>query len=64
MKEWVDTNLRWNPLNYGNVQDLRIHPDKVWRPDVLMYNRYEKESINGFDPFKQTTSDYIENLHK
>ena len=40
MKEWVDTNLRWNSSEYGGIQDLRVTPDKIWKPDILMYNRF------------------------
>ncbi|KAF7495965.1 Neuronal acetylcholine receptor subunit alpha-7 [Sarcoptes scabiei] len=36
--EWIDSNLRWSPNDYGGITDLRISPDKVWRPDVLLYN--------------------------
>jgi len=37
--DWVDTNLRWNTSEFGNVRDLRIPPNRIWKPDVLMYNR-------------------------
>ncbi|XP_026275059.1 neuronal acetylcholine receptor subunit alpha-7 isoform X1 [Frankliniella occidentalis] len=43
--EWTDYNLRWNHSEYGNVKDLRITPNKIWRPDVLMYNSADE----GFD---------------
>lgn len=35
---WMDQNLHWDPTDYGNITTLRIPPDKIWRPDVLMYN--------------------------
>lgn len=37
--EWNDMNLRWNSSEYGNIKDLRIPPHRIWKPDVLMYNR-------------------------
>lgn len=37
--EWNDMNLRWNTTEYGGVRDLRIPPHRIWKPDVLMYNR-------------------------
>ncbi|KAK7864224.1 hypothetical protein R5R35_002063 [Gryllus longicercus] len=43
--EWVDYNLRWNETEYGGVKDLRITPNKIWRPDILMYNSADE----GFD---------------
>ena len=38
-QEWNDYNLRWNDSEYGGVKDLRITPTKLWKPDILMYNR-------------------------
>ncbi|GBP77221.1 Neuronal acetylcholine receptor subunit alpha-7 [Eumeta japonica] len=38
LQEWNDYNLRWNDSEYGGVKDLRITPNKLWKPDVLMYN--------------------------
>jgi hypothetical protein len=32
-------NLKWNESEFGGVKDLRITPNKIWRPDILMYNR-------------------------
>lgn len=43
--EWIDYNLRWNDSEFGNVKDLRITPNKLWKPDVLMYNSADE----GFD---------------
>ncbi|XP_050069718.1 neuronal acetylcholine receptor subunit alpha-7 isoform X3 [Anopheles maculipalpis] len=43
--EWNDYNLRWNDSEYGGVRDLRITPNKLWKPDVLMYNSADE----GFD---------------
>ncbi|KAI8043121.1 hypothetical protein M5D96_004447 [Drosophila gunungcola] len=44
-QEWNDYNLRWNETEYGGVKDLRITPNKLWKPDVLMYNSADE----GFD---------------
>ncbi|CAD5218381.1 unnamed protein product [Bursaphelenchus okinawaensis] len=35
---WSDYKLRWDPLEYGNITDLRFPVDMVWKPDVLLYN--------------------------
>ena len=37
----MDVNLAWNESEYGNVQDVRIPPSSLWKPDILMYNRYQ-----------------------
>ena len=32
--------MQWNKSEYGDVGDIRIPPSRLWKPDVLMYNRY------------------------
>ncbi|XP_014473834.1 PREDICTED: neuronal acetylcholine receptor subunit alpha-7 isoform X2 [Dinoponera quadriceps] len=48
--EWTDYNLQWNESEYGGVKDLRITPNKLWKPDILMYNSADE----GFDGTYQT----------
>ncbi|XP_066584869.1 neuronal acetylcholine receptor subunit alpha-7-like isoform X1 [Prorops nasuta] len=43
--EWNDVNMRWDTEEYGGVKDLRIPPNRLWKPDVLMYNSADE----GFD---------------
>ena len=40
IKEWTDVNMKWNKSEYGNIKDIRIPPSRLWKPDILMYNRY------------------------
>jgi len=35
---WVDEGLKWNPDEYGGVKVIRIPADRVWKPDVILYN--------------------------
>uniref|UniRef100_A0AAN0LHM2 Nicotinic acetylcholine receptor n=1 Tax=Polyphagotarsonemus latus TaxID=1204166 RepID=A0AAN0LHM2_9ACAR len=36
--EWNDYSLRWNFSDYGNVKQLYIPADKLWLPDIILYN--------------------------
>ena len=38
-QEWTDSNMRWNTTEYNNVKDIRVPPARLWKPDILMYNR-------------------------
>ena len=40
-QEWKDYKLAWNKSEYGNVQSIRIAPNDIWTPDILLYNRCE-----------------------
>ena len=36
--EWTDVNLKWNPSEYGNIQDIRLPPQDIWIPDIMLFN--------------------------
>ncbi|XP_025101181.1 neuronal acetylcholine receptor subunit alpha-10-like [Pomacea canaliculata] len=36
--EWRDELLTWNPEDYDNISDVRLPSDKIWIPDILLYN--------------------------
>uniref|UniRef100_A0A7E4W742 Neur_chan_LBD domain-containing protein n=1 Tax=Panagrellus redivivus TaxID=6233 RepID=A0A7E4W742_PANRE len=35
---WHDYQLQWNPQDYGNIKTIRVPPDKVWLPDIVLFN--------------------------
>lgn len=37
-QEWNDALLRWNPKDFGGVEMIRIPCDKIWLPDIVLYN--------------------------
>lgn len=38
--EWQDELLIWDPDNFGGINKLRIPCDKIWLPDIVLYNRW------------------------
>ncbi|VDM80564.1 unnamed protein product, partial [Strongylus vulgaris] len=36
--KWHDFQMRWNPVNYGEIREMRVSPDKVWLPDIVLFN--------------------------
>lgn len=45
LQEWNDYKLRWNPEEYENVTSIRIPSEFIWRPDIVLYNKWGSESI-------------------
>ncbi|ODN05613.1 Acetylcholine receptor subunit beta-like 1 [Orchesella cincta] len=35
---WTDYQLRWDEADYGGIGVLRLPPDKVWKPDIVLFN--------------------------
>lgn len=40
LQEWTDYRLSWNPAEYDDINVLRIPPNKVWRPDIYLINKW------------------------
>merc|ERR1711962_1489492 len=39
--QWEDSRLRWAATNYENVSKVHVQPEKIWRPDIMVYNSVE-----------------------
>ncbi|XP_048186590.1 neuronal acetylcholine receptor subunit alpha-6 isoform X1 [Perognathus longimembris pacificus] len=35
---WNDYRLRWDPMEYDDIETLRVPADKIWKPDIVLYN--------------------------
>ncbi|KAM9817054.1 neuronal acetylcholine receptor subunit alpha-3 [Neosynchiropus ocellatus] len=35
---WNDYKLKWNPKDFGGVEFIRVPSDKIWKPDIVLYN--------------------------
>jgi len=35
---WNDYQLQWDEADYGGISVLRLPPDKVWKPDIVLFN--------------------------
>lgn len=44
-------NLQWNPDDYGGIKKIRVPSTDIWRPDLVLYNKYVMNSMYGAAPF-------------
>lgn len=35
---WLDYQLAWNPSEYGDIKSIRIKPESIWVPDIVLFN--------------------------
>lgn len=40
LQRWKDDYLIWNPDDYGGVVSVKMSYEKIWIPDVMLYNTY------------------------
>jgi len=36
---WNDYQLNWEPSEFGGINVIRILPEKVWKPDIVLFNK-------------------------
>ncbi|KAM5171332.1 acetylcholine receptor subunit epsilon isoform 2-T2 [Mantella aurantiaca] len=39
--EWDDYRLTWNASDYGGIEVLRVSPDMVWLPEIVLENNVD-----------------------
>uniref|UniRef100_A0A803YCT2 Cholinergic receptor nicotinic alpha 10 subunit n=1 Tax=Meleagris gallopavo TaxID=9103 RepID=A0A803YCT2_MELGA len=37
---WLDAHLAWDKEAYGGIDSIRIPSSYVWRPDIVLYNKW------------------------
>ncbi|XP_042210176.1 neuronal acetylcholine receptor subunit alpha-10-like isoform X1 [Homarus americanus] len=44
---WLDYSLQWNASDFGNIQVIRLPADKLWKPDIILYNNADSQYNNA-----------------
>ncbi|VDD97215.1 unnamed protein product [Enterobius vermicularis] len=42
--------MKWNPVHYGGIKSIRIASDKVWLPDIVLFNNADGNYEVSFKP--------------
>ncbi|EYC06625.1 hypothetical protein Y032_0074g806 [Ancylostoma ceylanicum] len=42
-QHWSDYKLVWDPRKFGNLTKIHIPHEKIWRPDVVLYNNADSQ---------------------
>ena len=37
---WYDYQLVWDPNRYGGLKAVRLPCNQVWKPDIVLLNKY------------------------
>lgn len=38
---WNDYKLRWIPAEFDGIEFIRVPSNKIWRPDIVLYNKWD-----------------------
>ena len=42
LQEWSDDKLRWEPEEYGGVEEIYVPSEIIWLPDIILYNKSDR----------------------
>ena len=45
MQLWTDRHLKWNESEFGGISAVRFPLDRIWQPDITLYNAAETKDI-------------------
>ncbi|CAJ0936104.1 unnamed protein product, partial [Mesorhabditis belari] len=46
---WYDFQMKWNPVFFGGIKTIRVSPEKVWIPDIVLFNNADGQFQVGFE---------------
>ncbi|XP_076439162.1 uncharacterized protein LOC143278035 [Babylonia areolata] len=46
---WYDQRLGWNSSDFGGIRSIRIPCDRIWLPDIVLYNSVD-DYTSGYMP--------------
>jgi hypothetical protein len=55
---WTDYSLVWNVSEFGGIRVVRIPADKVWKSDIILYNKY----VTFYDSSRNNNIKYCSKL--
>jgi nicotinic acetylcholine receptor len=47
---WNDYQLQWEPTEFGGINVIRILPEKVWKPDIVLFNNADGKYEVSYKP--------------
>ncbi|CAL8129179.1 unnamed protein product [Orchesella dallaii] len=54
-QEWNDELLRWDPKDFGGIKKIRIPCERIWLPDIVLYNNAD-DYTRGYMPSRAMVS--------
>merc|ERR1711981_898535 len=56
---WQDYRLKWDPEQYGGIQNLKIPASRLWTPDLSVYNSADYGSGSFYDRWANNPTNAI-----
>lgn len=39
LQRWTDFQMTWDPKDYDGINEIRVAPEKIWLPDIVLFNK-------------------------
>ncbi|KAF1748166.1 hypothetical protein GCK72_024633 [Caenorhabditis remanei] len=46
--KWNDYQMQWDPREFDGIKTIRVPPDKVWLPDIVLFNNADGNYLVSF----------------
>ncbi|XP_061167706.1 neuronal acetylcholine receptor subunit alpha-10-like [Saccostrea echinata] len=50
--DWIDCRLRWNKSHYNGIDRLAVPQDKIWIPDLTLYDTTDVKGLPGMKDYR------------
>merc|ERR1711892_195109 len=56
---WTDNRLKWDPVHYEGLQNIKIPASRIWKPDLSVYNAADFGAGSFTDLYAHATTNAI-----
>lgn len=46
--KWNDCHFGWNPQDYHGIESIRVPSERLWSPDVVLFNNADGNYVGSF----------------
>ena len=57
--QWANELLKWDPEEWSGIDTLKVKPDLVWTPDIVILNQVQNDIVDNTDEYKTMNDSHI-----
>ncbi|EPB70483.1 hypothetical protein ANCCEY_10416 [Ancylostoma ceylanicum] len=59
---WNDYKMRWDPKEYGNITNIQLPHEFLWKPDILLFNSSfsDANEVNADHTFTSSADEHFD----
>ncbi|KXJ09443.1 neuronal acetylcholine receptor subunit alpha-10 [Exaiptasia diaphana] len=63
-QKWKNPFMSWNASDYGGIDVVNLNPERLWIPDVILYDNADETYAGGLEKYKTSVIVYSDGTNE